>query len=111
MIPQRAKPKPVRTPAADPEQFANLLHSIVLAFSRIRTEVTTDNAALRKEWRAARGLATWTEERMEVLEARVDRLEAHAGMPPDPAVEKLRATLANYRPARQGFPEKAPRFP
>lgn len=51
-----------------------------------------------QEWVAARGIATWTEERLESIEARLTRLEQTAGLPPAPATETLRAVLANYGP-------------
>jgi hypothetical protein len=99
--PQRPQPrarKVLPTREQQREQFASFMHTIVLSFSRIQKQVHSENDEIRKEWRQARGLATWTEERLEVVEARLDRLEQHTGMPPDPEVEKLRAILANYRP-------------
>lgn len=100
-------PKPSkksRTPRAllIPGQSAEISHVIyqfINYLQRVMGEVKNSNAVFRSEWRQARGLATWTEERLEVLEARLQRLEKHAGLPPDPEVEKLRAILANWRPA------------
>jgi hypothetical protein len=102
--------KPVAGAAdAQREQFAHLLHSMVLAFQEIRKRTETDNAKLRSEWRDARGLAAWIEERLEVTEARIARLEQCSGCQADPEVEKLRAILANYKPSLDALGVKSVR--
>ena len=80
-------------------QFAHLVHGMVGAFAQIRKRISIDYDLIRDEWRKTRGLASWTEERLESIETRLDRLERAAGLPPDPEVEKLRLTLANFRPS------------
>jgi len=85
------------------ERFAHLMHSLVLAFQKIRDKAESDNATLRAEWRQARGIAVWTEERLGSVEARLTRLETAAGLPPAPATETLKAVLANYGPSLEAL--------
>jgi N-acetyl-anhydromuramyl-L-alanine amidase AmpD len=101
--PTTKKSRPLRPTAAQVESFAELMHTIVLRFGEIRDTAMAEHQSLLAEWRTARGLATWTEERLEAIETRLARIEAEAGIPPSAEVQTLRATLANYGPAAEAL--------
>lgn len=94
------------------DEFAHLMHSIVLAFSRIRVEAGLRQEQMIGEWRVFRGLLTWSDERLELLETRVERAEGQiqslasaagidVGKPPVELVDNLKKILANYASARE----------
>jgi len=94
----RNRRSPRGRPVSD-DGLAILIHQMLMAFERLTASVVADNDAMRREYREWRGLATWAEERLEVAEARVERLEQHAQLPPDPRLDQLRGILTNYQPA------------
>lgn len=80
-------------------RFAELLHAMTLRFGLIQETIHAEVDVVRKESREVRGLASWTEDRLESVESRLTELETRLGIPRNPAVEKMRQTMANYRPA------------